>query len=111
MRSKLPMHLTPRCGARTRSGNFVPSAGDAERPMSDARRTIRRLAPLAPPAQPVGLRGVGRGYEVAARPAPAASGLFRRASADVSDALLGCFLGWRFWLCRKLKHCCLLTLA
>src|SRR2546430_13243433 len=26
-------------------------------------------------------------------------------------ALLGCFLGWRFWLCRKLKHRCLLTLA
>ena len=35
----------------------------------------------------------------------------RRASAHVSDAPLGCFLGWRFWLCRKLKHRCLLTLA
>ena len=35
----------------------------------------------------------------------------RRASAHVSDALLGSFLGWRFWLCRKLKHRCLLTLA
>jgi hypothetical protein len=34
----------------------------------------------------------------------------RRASAHVRDALLGCFLGWRFWLCRKLKHRCLLTL-
>jgi hypothetical protein len=46
--------------------------------------------------------------------APAASGFIpddRRASAHVSDALLGCFLGWRFWLCRKLKHRCLLTLA
>jgi hypothetical protein len=35
----------------------------------------------------------------------------RRASAHVSDAPLGCFLGCRFWLCRKLKHGCLLTLA
>jgi hypothetical protein len=47
--------------------------------------------------------------------APAALGFIlpddRRASAHVSDALLGCFLGWRFWLCRKLKHRCLLTLA
>jgi hypothetical protein len=35
----------------------------------------------------------------------------RRSSAHVSDAPLGCLLGWRFWLCRKLKHGCLLTLA
>jgi hypothetical protein len=44
----------------------------------------------------------------------AARGLFpndRRASAHVSDAPLGRFLGWRFWLCRKLKHRCLLALA
>jgi hypothetical protein len=34
----------------------------------------------------------------------------RRTSAHVSDAPLGCFLGWRFWLCRKLEHSCLLTL-
>jgi hypothetical protein len=34
-----------------------------------------------------------------------------RMSADINDARLGCFLGWRFWLCRKLKHGCLLTLA
>jgi hypothetical protein len=45
---------------------------------------------------------------------PAARGFIpddRRTSAHVSDAPLGCFLGWRFWLCRKLKHRCLLTLA
>jgi hypothetical protein len=44
---------------------------------------------------------------------PAARGFIPddwRASAHVSDAPLGCFLGWRFWLCRKLKHRCLLTL-
>jgi hypothetical protein len=44
---------------------------------------------------------------------PAAHGFIpdaRRASAHVSDAPLGYFLGWRFWLCRKLKHRCLLTL-
>src|SRR5262249_37322272 len=38
---------------------------------------------------------------------PAARGFIpddRRTSAHVSSALLGCFLGWRFWLCRKLKH-------
>jgi hypothetical protein len=34
----------------------------------------------------------------------------RRTSADVNDAPLGCFLDWRLWLCRKLKHRCLLTL-
>src|ERR1700748_3078403 len=34
----------------------------------------------------------------------------RRALAHVSDALLGCLLSWRFWLCRKLKHRSLLTL-
>jgi hypothetical protein len=44
---------------------------------------------------------------------PAARGFIpddRRASAHVSDAPLDCFLGWRFWLCRKLEHRCLLTL-
>src|SRR5438876_2531050 len=35
----------------------------------------------------------------------------RRTSAHVSDAPLGCFLSWRFWLCRKLKHRCLLPFA
>jgi len=35
----------------------------------------------------------------------------RRTSAHVTDAPLCCFLGWRFWLCRKLEHRCLLTLA
>jgi hypothetical protein len=35
----------------------------------------------------------------------------RRASAHVSDAPLGRFLGWCFWLCRKLEHRCLLALA
>jgi hypothetical protein len=29
--------------------------------------------------------------------------------AHVRDAPLRCFLGWRFWLCRKLEHGCLLT--
>src|SRR5258708_37695090 len=45
---------------------------------------------------------------------PAARGFIpddRRTSAHVSDAPLGCFLGWRFWLCRKLKHRCLLPFA
>src|SRR6516164_11730206 len=44
---------------------------------------------------------------------PAARGFIpddRRTSAHVSDAPLGCFLGWRFRPCRKLKHRCLLTL-
>jgi hypothetical protein len=45
---------------------------------------------------------------------PAARGFVpddRRVSAYVNDTPLGYFLGWRFWLCRKLKHRCLLTLA
>jgi hypothetical protein len=44
---------------------------------------------------------------------PAAHGLIpddRRTSAHVADTPLDCFLGWRFGLCRKLKHRCLLTL-
>jgi hypothetical protein len=59
-------------------------------------RTLRSLRSAEPPAM------------------PAARGFIpddRRTSAHVSDAPLGCFLGWRFWLCRKLKHRCLLTLA
>ena len=59
-------------------------------------RTLRSLRSAEPPAM------------------PAARGFIpddRRTSAHVSDALLGGFLGWRFWLCRKLKHRCLLTLA
>jgi hypothetical protein len=35
----------------------------------------------------------------------------RRTSAHVTDAPLCCFLGWRFWTCRKLERRCLLTLA
>src|SRR5215472_16110270 len=45
---------------------------------------------------------------------PAARGFIpddRRTSAHVNSAPLGCFLGWRFWLCRKLKHRCLLPFA
>src|SRR5262249_47199994 len=34
----------------------------------------------------------------------------RQVSADVYDAPLSCFLGWRLRLCRKLKHRCFLTL-
>jgi hypothetical protein len=59
-------------------------------------RTLRSLRSAEPPAM------------------PAARGFIpddRRTSAHVSDAPLGCFLGLRFWLCRKLKHRCLLTLA
>src|SRR6516165_10426011 len=36
--------------------------------------------------------------------------VIRRTSADVQDARLGFCLSWRLRLCRKLKHCCLLTL-
>jgi hypothetical protein len=73
-----------------------------------------RLAPLGPisACRPPRGRPRLRGRPLAA--APAASGFIpddRRTSAHVSDAPLGCFLGWRFWLCRKLKHRCLLTLA
>src|SRR6516164_10195469 len=32
------------------------------------------------------------------------SRMIQRMSAHVSDALLGCFLSWRFLLCRKLKQ-------
>src|SRR6266478_4888096 len=59
-------------------------------------RTLRSLRSAEPPAM------------------PAARGFIpddRRTSAHVIDALLGCFLGWRFWLCRKLKHRCLLPFA
>jgi hypothetical protein len=31
--------------------------------------------------------------------------------AHVRDAPLDFFLGWRFWLCRKLEHRCFLALA
>jgi hypothetical protein len=39
-----------------------------------------------------------------------ASRVIRQVSADVYDAPLSCFLGWRLRLCRKLKHRCFLTL-
>jgi hypothetical protein len=35
--------------------------------------------------------------------------LDRRTLTQRSDAPLGCFFGWRFWLCRKLKYRGLLT--
>jgi hypothetical protein len=35
--------------------------------------------------------------------------LDRRTLAQRSDAPLGCFFGWRFWLCRKLQYRCFLT--
>ena len=38
MQSKLPMHLSPRCHARTRSRDAVPIARDGERALPDARR-------------------------------------------------------------------------
>src|SRR5712691_11667629 len=38
------------------------------------------------------------------------SRVIQRMSANVDDARLGRRLGWRFRLCRKLKHRCLLTL-
>ena len=37
---QLPIHQAPRCGARTRAREPVPVAGDAERPMPDARRNV-----------------------------------------------------------------------
>jgi hypothetical protein len=37
--------------------------------------------------------------------------VIRRISADVDEARLGLFLGWRLRLCRKLKHRRLLTLV
>ena len=40
MQSRLPMHLSPRCGARTRTRDAVPVARDAERPLPDARRQV-----------------------------------------------------------------------
>ena len=40
MQSGLPMHLSPRCGARTRTREPVPVTGDAERPLPDARRNV-----------------------------------------------------------------------
>ena len=42
MQKQSPMHLSPRCGAKTRSGKPVPLAGDAEREMPDARRRVSR---------------------------------------------------------------------
>jgi hypothetical protein len=45
MQSKLPMHLSPRCGARTRSsGKPCQSPCDEEWPMPDARRQVARSA-------------------------------------------------------------------
>src|SRR6516162_763389 len=49
-------------------------------------------------------RGGGR------RPPIPISRVIQRMSANVDDARLGRCLSWRLRLCRKLKHCCLLTL-
>src|SRR5215467_4409284 len=49
-------------------------------------------------------RGGGR------RPPIPISRVIQRMSANVDDARLGRRLSWRLWLCRKLKHRCLLTL-
>ncbi len=38
MQSKLPMHMSPRCRARTRAGDALPIASDAERALPNARR-------------------------------------------------------------------------
>jgi hypothetical protein len=40
MRSKLLMHLHPALRSPNAEQELVPGAGDAERPMSDARRTV-----------------------------------------------------------------------
>ena len=37
MQSRLPMHLSPRCGARMRKGTLCRSPRDGERPLPDAR--------------------------------------------------------------------------
>jgi hypothetical protein len=42
MRSKLPMHHSLRCGARTRSGSRCRSPADAERPLPNAWRDVPR---------------------------------------------------------------------
>jgi hypothetical protein len=39
------------------------------------------------------------------------SRVIQRMSANVDDARLGRRLSWRLWLCRKLKHRCLLPFA
>jgi hypothetical protein len=59
-------------------------------------RTLRSLRSAEPPAMPT-----ARGFIPDNR----------RTSAHVSDAPLGCFLAWHFWLCRKLKYRCLLPFA
>ena len=53
-------------------------------------------------------RHCGKGGVV--RPPIPISRVIQRMSANVDDARLGRRLGWRFRLCRKLKHRCLLTL-
>jgi hypothetical protein len=72
-----------------------------------SRRSVTALRGGMRTTEPF-FRGVGRAAS------NAAVGFIpddRRTSAHVSDAPLGCFLGWRFWLCRKLKHRRLLPLA
>src|SRR5690349_11562724 len=63
-----------------------------------ARKRFGDLAPLIPPELPR-----------VCPPIPI-SRVIQRMSANVDDARLGRRLGWRFRLCRKLKHHCLLTL-
>ena len=71
-----------------------------------------------------GPRGPGKYRSIDARPLAATvvstwwrasppipiSRVIQRMSANVDDARLGRRLTWRLWLCRKLKHRCLLTL-
>ena len=40
MQSKLPMHQSKRCRARTRRGSQVPVSRDEERALPDARWTV-----------------------------------------------------------------------
>jgi hypothetical protein len=38
--TNLPMHISPRCGARTKEREPVPLTSDAERPLSTTRRNV-----------------------------------------------------------------------
>jgi hypothetical protein len=76
-------------------------------PTGLARRHISDCGPRVVLKRPLSGTAGQRGKE--AEPPTISTALDRRTLAQRNDAPLGCFLGWRFWLCRKLKYCCFLT--
>jgi hypothetical protein len=110
-------HAEPRSTALRWIIETVPFGETVARSPSDYRKSLRRLSVVrrarnADRAE-TPLQHMRRIFVDRAAAAPTARDFIpedRRTSAHVRDAPLRYFLGWRFWLCRKLEHRCLLIL-